>query len=529
MSEVKITRALLSVSDKSGLAELGRALARHGAELVSTGGTAKALRDEGLEVRDISDLTGFPEMMDGRVKTLHPKVHGGLLGVRDNPEHAAAMDAHCIGAIDLVVVNLYPFAQTVARGAERDEIIENVDIGGPSMVRSAAKNHAHVAIVTDPADYQELIAALDTNGGMTSLDFRKRLAAKAFAATAAYDSTIAQWFAFADQGQIFPLTLPLTMRRANELRYGENPHQKAALYLAEGRAAKGIAQAEQVQGKELSYNNYNDADAALELVAEFAGGDPACVIVKHANPCGVAVGRSLIEAYQAALACDPVSAFGGIVAVNRPLVRADAEAITAIFTEVVIAPGADEEAREVFARKKNLRLLVTGQLPDPHRPGLSLKSIAGGYLVQSRDNGRICRDDLKVVTSRAPTAQELADCLFAWTVAKHVKSNAIVYAKGGSTAGIGAGQMNRLESARIAAWKARDAAEKAGWTEPRTLGSAVASDAFFPFADGLLAAVEAGATAVIQPGGSIRDDEVIAAADETGLAMLFTGMRHFRH
>jgi phosphoribosylaminoimidazolecarboxamide formyltransferase/IMP cyclohydrolase len=529
MSEVKITRALLSVSDKSGLAELGRALARHGVELVSTGGTAKALRDEGLEVRDISDLTGFPEMMDGRVKTLHPKVHGGLLGVRDNPEHAAAMDAHGIGAIDLAVVNLYPFAQTVARGAERDEIIENIDIGGPSMVRSAAKNHAHVAIVTDPADYQELIAALDTNGGMTSLDFRKRLAAKAFAATAAYDSTIAQWFAFADQGQIFPLTLPLTMRRANELRYGENPHQKAALYLAEGRAAKGIAQAEQVQGKELSYNNYNDADAALELVAEFAGGDPACVIVKHANPCGVAVGGSLIEAYQAALACDPVSAFGGIVAVNRPLVRADAEAITAIFTEVVIAPGADEEAREVFARKKNLRLLVTGQLPDPHRPGLSLKSIAGGYLVQSRDNGRLCRDDLKVVTRRAPTAQELADCLFAWTVAKHVKSNAIVYAKGGSTAGIGAGQMNRLESARIAAWKARDAAEKAGWTEPRTLGSAVASDAFFPFADGLLAAVEAGATAVIQPGGSIRDDEVIAAADETGLAMLFTGMRHFQH
>ncbi len=529
MSEVKITRALLSVSDKSGLAELGRALTRHGVELVSTGGTAKALRDEGLEIRDISDLTGFPEMMDGRVKTLHPKVHGGLLGVRDNPEHAGAMDAHGIGAIDLVVVNLYPFAQTVARGAERDEIIENIDIGGPSMVRSAAKNHADVAIVTDPADYQELIAALDTNGGMTSLDFRKRLAAKAFAATAAYDSTIAQWFAFADQGQIFPLTLPLTMRRANELRYGENPHQKAALYLAEGRATKGIAQAEQVQGKELSYNNYNDADAALELVAEFAGGDPACVIVKHANPCGVAAGRSLIEAYQAALACDPVSAFGGIVAVNRPLVRADAEAITAIFTEVVIAPGADEEAREVFARKKNLRLLVTGQLPDPHRAGLSLKSIAGGYLVQSRDNGRICRDDLKVVTRRAPTAQELADCLFAWTVAKHVKSNAIVYAKRGSTAGIGAGQMNRLESARIAAWKARDAAEKAGWTEPRTLGSAVASDAFFPFADGLLAAVEAGATAVIQPGGSIRDDEVIAAADEAGLAMLFTGMRQFRH
>ncbi len=529
MSEVKITRALLSVSDKSGLAELGRALARHRVELVSTGGTAKTLRDEGLEVRDISDLTGFPEMMDGRVKTLHPKVHGALLGVRDNSEHVAAMDAYGIGAIDLVVVNLYPFAQTVAREANRDEIIENIDIGGPSMVRSAAKNHAHVAIVTDPGDYPELIAALETSGGMTSLDWRKRLAAKAFASTAAYDSTIAQWFAFADQGQMFPPTLPLTMRRGAELRYGENPHQNAALYLTEGPASKGIAQAEQVQGKALSYNNYNDADAALELVAEFAGGDPACVIVKHANPCGVAVGRSLIEAYQAALACDPVSAFGGIVALNRPLGRADAEAITGIFTEVVIAPGADADAREVFARKKNLRLLVTGELSDPDRPGLALKSIAGGYLVQSRDNGRVSKDDLKVVTRRAPTAQELADCLFAWTVAKHVKSNAIVYAKGGSTAGIGAGQMNRLESARIAAWKARDAAEKAGWTEPRTLGSAVASDAFFPFADGLLAAVEAGATAVIQPGGSIRDEEVIAAADEAGLAMLFTGMRHFRH
>ena len=529
MSDVKITRALLSVSDKSGLAELGRALARHGVELVSTGGTAKALRDEGLEVRDISDLTGFPEMMDGRVKTLHPKVHGGLLGVRDNPEHAAAMAEHGIGPIDLVVVNLYPFAQTVARGAGRDEIIENIDIGGPSMVRSAAKNHAHVAIITDPADYAELIGALDAGGAMTSLEFRRRLAAKAFAATAAYDSMIAQWFAFADQGRMFPDMLPLTMRRGEELRYGENPHQKAALYLPAGPASRGIAQAAQVQGKELSYNNYNDADAALELVSEFRDADPACVIVKHANPCGVAVAGSLLEAYQAALGCDPVSAFGGIVALNRPLTGADAEAITGIFTEVVIAPEADEEAREIFARKKNLRLLLSGQLPDPNRPGLALKSIAGGYLVQSRDNGRISRDDLKVVTKRAPSDQELADCLFAWTVAKHVKSNAIVYAKGGATAGIGAGQMNRLESARIAAWKAKDAAEKAGWSEPRTIGSAVASDAFFPFADGLLAAVEAGATAVIQPGGSIRDEEVIAAADEAGLAMLFTGMRHFRH
>ncbi|HMJ92546.1 MAG TPA: bifunctional phosphoribosylaminoimidazolecarboxamide formyltransferase/IMP cyclohydrolase [Allosphingosinicella sp.] len=529
MSDVKISRALLSVSDKTGLADLGRALARHGVELVSTGGTAKALREAGLEVRDVSDLTGFPEMMDGRVKTLHPKVHGGLLAVRDDPEHRAAMEAHGIGAIDLVVVNLYPFEATVARGAARDEVIENIDIGGPSMVRSAAKNHAWVAIVTDPADYSALIEAMEEGGGMTSSEFRKYLASKAFAATASYDSAIAQYFAFADQGQMFPETLPLTMKRASILRYGENPHQHAALYLPAGPHGRGIAQADQVQGKELSYNNYNDADAALELAAEFRDGEPACVIVKHANPCGVALGGSLVEAYRAALACDPVSAFGGIVAVNRPLDREAAEAIASIFTEVVIAPAADYEARAVFAAKKNLRLLLTGELPDPARPGMNLKSIAGGWLVQSRDSGRVAADDLKLVTKRAPTDAELADCLFAWAVARHVKSNAIVYAKGGSTAGIGAGQMNRLESARIAAWKAKDAAEKAGWTEPRTIGSAVASDAFFPFADGLLAAVEAGATAVIQPGGSIRDEEVIAAADEAGLAMLFTGMRHFRH
>ena len=527
--QVKATRALLSVSDKTGLIELAQALVRHGVELVSTGGTAKAIREAGLAVKDVSDITGFPEMMDGRVKTLHPKVHGGLLAVRDDPEHAAAMAAHGIGAIDLVIVNLYPFAQTVARGAGRDEVIENIDIGGPSMVRSAAKNHAYVAIVTDPADYPELVRALDENDSATSLTFRKYLAAKAFAATAAYDSMIAQWFAFADQGQMFPETLPLVIRRADILRYGENPHQQAALYLPAGPHSRGIAQADQVQGKALSYNNYNDADAALELVGEFAGQGPACVIVKHANPCGVATGSSLLEAYRSALACDPVSAFGGIVALNERLTGDAAEAIAAIFTEVVIAPEADEAAREVFARKKNLRLLLTGPLSDPHRPGLALKSIAGGYLLQSRDNGRISRDDLKVVTRRAPTERELADCLFAWTVAKHVKSNAIVYAKDGATAGIGAGQMNRLESARIAAWKARDAASHAGWAEARTIGSAVASDAFFPFADGLLAAVEAGATAVIQPGGSIRDEEVIAAADEAGLAMLFTGMRHFRH
>ena len=529
MTDIKIRRALLSVFDKGGLIALGEALVRHGAELVSTGGSAAALRGAGLAVRDVADLTGFPEMMDGRVKTLHPKVHGGLLGIRDDPAHAAAMAEHGIAAIDLVVGNLYPFQQTVARGAGRDEVIENIDIGGPSMIRSAAKNHAYVAIVTDPADYPALLAELDETGGALRLDTRRRLAAKAFAATAAYDAAIAGWFAGVDQGATFPDALSVPLRRAAALRYGENPHQQAALYVPDGPAARGIAQASQVQGKELSYNNYNDADAALELVAEFRDGPPTVVIVKHANPCGVASADDLIAAYRAALACDSVSAFGGIIAVNRPLDGPTAEAISGIFTEVVAAPAADEAARAVFARKKNLRLLITGDLPDPARPGLTMKTIAGGMLVQSRDGGRLDAAALKIVTRRQPTGQELADCLFAWTVAKHVKSNAIVYAKDGATAGIGAGQMNRLESARIAAWKAKDAAEKAGWPEPRTIGSAVASDAFFPFADGLMAAAEAGATAVIQPGGSIRDEEVIAAADDAGLAMVFTGMRHFRH
>jgi phosphoribosylaminoimidazolecarboxamide formyltransferase/IMP cyclohydrolase len=468
-------------------------------------------------------------MMDGRVKTLHPKVHGGLLAVRDEPAHAAAAAEHAIGFIDLVVVNLYPFEKTVAGGAGRDTVIENIDIGGPSMVRSAAKNHRYVACVTDPADYAEVLAELERHGGMTSLALRRRLAAKAFARTAAYDSAIASWFAFADHGEQFPATLPVALTRAAELRYGENPHQQAALYVPQASGAAGVAGARQVQGKELSYNNLNDADAALELLSEFRDGRPACVIVKHANPCGVAEGASLVEAYRDAFQCDSVSAFGGIVAVNRPLDEDTAKAIVDIFTEVVIAPDADAAALEVFAAKKNLRLLLTGELPNPARPGLMLKSITGGMLVQSRDNGVIRPDELRVVSRRQPTAQEVADCRFAWTVAKHVKSNAIVYAKDGITAGIGAGQMNRRDSARIAAAKAREAAETFGWSEPRTVGSAVASDAFFPFADGLLAAVEAGATSVIQPGGSIRDDEVIAAADEANLAMLFTGMRHFRH
>ncbi len=525
-----IKRALLSVSDKSGLVELGKALGERGVELVSTGGTAKTLRDAGLDVRDISDLTGFPEMMDGRVKTLHPKVHGGLLAVRDNAEHAAAMEEHAIGAIDLVVVNLYPFEATVAKGAGRDEIIENIDIGGPSMVRSSAKNHAFVTIVTDPEDYDTLIAELEASDGATSLDFREAMAAKAFAATAAYDSMISQWFAFADQGKTFPDMLAVNGKAPVELRYGENPHQRAALYTPVGPHAQGIAQAEQLQGKELSYNNINDTDAAFECVSEFDPADyAACVIVKHANPCGVATAETALEAYRLALRCDPVSAFGGIVAFNRPIDEATAELVCDVFTEVIIAPGMSKAAEAVFAAKKNLRLLVTEGLADPDQPGISYKTVAGGFLAQSRDNGRVHADDLKVVTKRHPSVQEMADMLFAFRVAKHVKSNAIIYARNGATVGVGAGQMSRIDSSRVAAHKARDAADAAGIAETLTTGSVVASDAFFPFADGLLQAASAGATAIIQPGGSMRDDDVIAAADEKGLAMIFTGMRHFRH
>ncbi|MEM9085706.1 MAG: bifunctional phosphoribosylaminoimidazolecarboxamide formyltransferase/IMP cyclohydrolase [Pseudomonadota bacterium] len=540
MADVTIRRALLSVSDKTGLVDLGKALAARGVELVSTGGTARALREAGLDVRDVSDLTGFPEMMDGRVKTLHPKVHGGLLALRDNEDHVTSMEEHAIGAIDLVVVNLYPFEATVAKGASREEIIENIDIGGPSMVRSAAKNHGFVTILTDPADYATLIEELEAQDGATSEAFRIRMAGKAYARTAAYDSAIANWFAYGDafthplgvealQATPFTETMPLAFKRADVLRYGENPHQSAAVYVPQVTGGAGVPQAEQLQGKALSYNNLNDADAALELAAEFAGQDPAVVIVKHANPCGVAQSGSLLDAWEAALACDSVSAFGGIVAVNTELDGATAEAIAAIFTEVVIAPRVTSEARAIFAKKKNLRLLECGTLPDPRRGGFAMKTIAGGLLIQGRDNGAVSEADLKVVTKREPTEQELKDCLFAWTVARHVKSNAIVYAKDGATAGIGAGQMNRRDSARIAAIKAKEAAETYEWAEPRTVGSAVASDAFFPFADGLISAAEAGATAVIQPGGSIRDEEVIAAADEAGLAMVFTGMRHFRH
>ena len=466
MGDVTIRRALLSVSDKGGLVELGQALAARGVELVSTGGTATALREAGLTVRDVADLTGFPEMMDGRVKTLHPAVHGGLLGVRDDPAHAAAMASHGIGAINLLVVNLYPFEQTVAGGADRATVIENVDIGGPAMVRSGAKNHAHVTVLTDPADYGALLEELG-EGGTTSPEFRKRMAAKAFAATAAYDAAISQWFAYADQGEMFPTRRAMASRLHSTLRYGENPHQQAALYLPEGPHTIGLPQASQVQGKELSYNNYNDANAALELVAEFRDGPPTVVIVKHANPCGVATADTLAKAWSQALECDNVSAFGGIVAVNRPLDGATAEAICDIFTEVVVAPGADDAARTVFARKKNLRLLLVPSLPDPRRPGMEQVVLAGGLLVQTRDSAAVGEADLRQVTKRGPTPQELKDCLFAWTVARHVKSNAIVYAKDGATVGIGAGQMNRRDSSRIAALKAAEAAERGGLAEPK--------------------------------------------------------------
>ncbi|MBR0644051.1 bifunctional phosphoribosylaminoimidazolecarboxamide formyltransferase/IMP cyclohydrolase [Plastoroseomonas hellenica] len=519
-----LRRALISVSDKTGLIEFGRFLAARGVEVLSTGGTAKALREAGVPVKDVSEHTGFPEILDGRVKTLVPQVHGGILGRRDLADHLAQMDQHGIAPIDLVAVNLYPFEATVAKGAGFEECIENIDIGGPAMIRSAAKNHAHVAVLTEPQHFAEVQAEIEAKGG-TTLATRRRLAAAAYARTAAYDAAISFWFA-KQEGQDFPPRLAVAGVLKQTLRYGENPHQSAGFYL-DGSARPGIATAVQVQGKELSYNNLNDTDAAYECVAEFA--EPAIVIVKHANPCGVAVAGDLSAAWDRALLCDPVSAFGGIVAANRVLDAAAAEKITAIFTEVVIAPDADEAARAIFAKKKNLRLLLTGGLPDPAAAGMVFKSVSGGFLAQSRDAGRVAEAGLKVVTRRAPSAEELADLIFAFRVCKHVKSNAIIYAKGLATVGIGAGQMNRVESSRIAAWKSEAAAKAAGLPEPLAKGSVVASDAFFPFADGLETAAAAGATAVIQPGGSMRDAEVIAAADAAGLAMVFTGMRHFRH
>ena len=514
---VQIRRALLSVSDKTGLVEAAKVLAGLGVELVSTGGTRAAIAAAGLPVKDVSELTGFPEMMDGRVKTLHPIVHGGLLGVRDAADHAKAMTDHGIGGIDLLYVNLYPFEATVAAGGDYATCVENIDIGGPAMIRSAAKNHGYVAVCTDPSDMAEVIAQLK-DGGATTLDLRKNLAARAYARTAAYDAAIATWFA-TQLAQVAPARKAIAGTLIQTMRYGENPHQSAAFY-ASGPARPGVANARQLQGKELSYNNIADTDAAFELVAEFS--EPACVIVKHANPCGVATGDDLLSAYQRALECDPVSAFGGIVAVNRRLDRKAAEAIVEVFTEVVIAPEADDDAIAVFESKKNLRLLVTGALPDAHAAGEVFRSVAGGFLVQSRDTALIRPGDLKIVTKRAPSPTEIADMLFAFIIAKHVKSNAVVFARSGQTLGVGAGQMNRKDSARIAAMRAGDFGLD-------LKGSACASEAFFPFADGLIQAADAGATAVIQPGGSIRDEEVIAAADERGVAMAFTGVRVFRH
>ena len=515
-----IRRALVSVSDKAGMVELARALVAHGAEVLSTGGSARALREAGVAVTEVADHTGFPEILDGRVKTLVPQVHGGLLGRRDDPAHLAQMERHGIAPIDLVCVNLYPFESTVASGAAAADCIENIDIGGPAMIRSAAKNFSHVAVLTDPAQYEEVLAELAQGG--TSLELRERLAGAAYARTAAYDAAIAAWFA---RNAEFPARMTVSGTLRQTLRYGENPHQKAAFYANGTRA--GIATARQVQGKELSYNNLNDTDAAFECVAEFDR--PAVVIVKHANPCGVAVANDLVGAWEAALRCDPVSAFGGIIAVNRTLDAATAAEMAKIFSEVIIAPDADGDAIELLARKKNLRLLLTGGVPDPAEPGLSVKTVAGGFLAQDRDAGRVTEDALKVVTQRAPSRSEMRDLLFAFRVCKHVKSNAIVHCRDGATVGIGAGQMSRVDSARIAGWKGEAAAKAAGLPGSLTEGGVVASDAFFPFADGLEAAIAAGATAVIQPGGSMRDAEVVAAADKAGVAMVLTGMRHFRH
>lgn len=524
---VPIGRALISVSDKTGILDLARALVSFGVEVISTGGTAAMLRAAGLAVRDVAEVTGFPEMMDGRVKTLHPNVHGGLLALRDDDEHLLAMAAHGIEPIDLLIVNLYPFESTVARGADHATCIENIDIGGPAMIRAAAKNHRFVAVVTDPADYAGLLDQMRAQDGATALAYRQKLALAAYARTASYDAAVSNWMA----GQ---LDMPFARHRAfggtlaQKLRYGENPHQKAAFY-TDGSGRAGVATAQQWQGKELSYNNINDTNAAFELVADLAGDAPACAIIKHANPCGAAQASTLKEAYLRAYACDQTSAFGGIVALSQPLDAETAAEIVNIFTEVVIAPGASDAARAIFAAKKNLRLLTTTGLPDPGAAAMAFAQVAGGFLVQDRDNGRLDPAKLTVVTRRAPSAAELADMLFAWKVAKHVKSNAIIYVKDGATVGIGAGQMSRIDSTRIAARKAEDMAQANGLPTSPTQGSVVASDAFFPFADGLIAAAEAGATAIIQPGGSMRDDEVIAAADAAGLAMVFTAQRHFRH
>jgi len=525
---VKIRTALLSVSDKTGLKELAAVLSQQGCKLISTGGTARFLRDSGFAVTDVSEVTGFPEIMDGRVKTLHPKIHGALLSVGGNAEHETARAAHSIGLIDLLVVNLYPFEHTLAGGAPRGDIVENIDVGGPAMIRAASKNHERLSVLVDPAEYGDFVKQLLTGDGAIDLATRKRLAAKAFAHTASYDMAIANWMA-QEHSDTPPETLLIKATRAQTLRYGENPHQQGAAYEIAG-SSTGVLDAVQVQGKELSYNNINDADAALEAVSEFDSAQrPACVIVKHANPCGVALGDTLAEAYAKALACDPVSAFGGILAFSRALDLRTAEEISKIFTEVILAPGASDEAKAALASKKNLRFLLLPSLEKGRTEAKALKSIRGGLLLQDRDDIVEDEKSFRVVTKKTPTPAQMHDLFFAWKIAKHVKSNAIVFAKDEATVGIGAGQMSRIDSTRIAVRKSLDAAQAMGGNEPLTRGAVLASDAFFPFADGLEAAAEAGATAIIQPGGAQRDSEVIAAADRLGLAMIFTGIRHFRH
>ncbi|MDT7687286.1 MAG: phosphoribosylaminoimidazolecarboxamide formyltransferase / cyclohydrolase [Acidobacteriota bacterium] len=557
-----IRRALLSVSDKTGLVVFSRALQGFGVEILSTGGTAKTLREAGLEVRDVSDVTGFPEMLDGRVKTLHPRIHGGILAVRDNPGHTRALEEHRIGPIDLVVINLYPFERTVAReGVAYEEAVEQIDIGGPAMVRSAAKNHADVAVVVSVEDYEPILAELQKHEGATTLALRSRLARRAFMRTASYDMAIVAYFAKSDaqdaagsvgsesssvvggrgssarietllvdsrgetampdeqtrrsidELETLPDSAQWTLKKGVVLRYGENPHQQAALYRTGARG--GIGTAEVLSGKEMSYNNYVDADAAWQLACDFD--EKACAIIKHTNPSGVGTADTLEEAYRRALATDPVSAFGGIVAFNRVVDSGAARALTEIFTEVVVAPDFDEAAIEILKSKKNLRVLRAGEARRPS--GLELRQITGGMLVQTRDSHRLRRENLKVVTRRAPTVEEIEALLFAWTVCKHTKSNAIVYARAGQTVGVGAGQMSRVDSVRLGAMRAQLA----------VAGSVLASDAFFPFRDGLDEAAKHGITAIIQPGGSVRDAEVIAAADEHNLAMVFTGVRHFKH
>lgn len=533
---VPVKRALISVSDKTGLTDFAKALQKMGIEILSTGGTAKTLKDAGIDVKDISDHTGFPEIMDGRVKTLHPKVHGGILARRGVAHHDQAMKDNDIAPIDLLVVNLYPFAEVIASDdADFSTCIENIDIGGPAMVRAAAKNHEHVTIVTNTDDYKKIIETLQKHDGATDYLTRQWLASRAYALTAAYDAHVSAWFqkqllsdqnTASEKDSLFPEKISFTGTHKQTLRYGENPHQKAALY-TDNTGRIGVATATQVQGKELSYNNLNDTDAAFELVSEFT--DPCVAIIKHANPCGVSIGENLHDAYNRAFQCDTVSAFGGIIAVNRMLDKQTAEAIIKRFCEVIIAPSIDAEAASILETKPNIRVLTTGKMANTAEDRLLIKNLSGGLLIQTADTGIITPESLNVVTDREPTDREMEDMIFAFKVAKHVKSNAIVYTKDLSTVGIGAGQMSRLDSSRIAARKSMDAAKDLGQEEPLTKGSVVASDAFFPFADGLLAAADAGATAVIQPGGSIRDEDIITAANDRGLAMVFTGMRHFKH